>query len=163
VGVLFSSSADSVETRGAPFSSIVSLFSCLSFGVHYKSLQSALQRPVSLSHNWSLKATPTPAFIPRKTRGERHPPQQRGRWIGEATECDTPTRKMKPMALARHLAKEKNGPPHQALSRAIRQHDRHPFKPLPARSIQSRCRYSTAARPQDAANSFAMNDPARPP
>src|SRR3954451_24792557 len=32
---LFSSSVDPAETRDTPFSSIVSLFSCLSFGVHY--------------------------------------------------------------------------------------------------------------------------------
>src|SRR5665213_3455057 len=35
VGVLFSSSVHPAETRGARFTSIVSLFSCLTFGVHY--------------------------------------------------------------------------------------------------------------------------------
>ena len=36
---LFSYSADSAETRGVPFSSIVSLFSCLSRGGRYTSMQ----------------------------------------------------------------------------------------------------------------------------
>ncbi|HEV3333907.1 MAG TPA: hypothetical protein VG096_23135, partial [Bryobacteraceae bacterium] len=37
----FSFSVDPAEIRKTPFSSIVSLFSCLSFGVHYTSLNAA--------------------------------------------------------------------------------------------------------------------------